>query len=242
MTMDEALRRAYLAAMDISVWIPRSELDPLTLPVAPSAPVVQPAEHRAPPPPDAPRNLLTQPRARRGQSMLGERERPTSTPKPAPVLSGLANPDPLSFTFGFFRQGNTLLIDAKPLAPRGEELCRAICFAVDGTKATISSQDFSWPPRGAAFVAAEARDALLARIDKFGGGALARLLVSGASPALVLLGWSAEQWKTRPISAQRVEGLACDILLLPDLDAMLHDAAEKRVAWEHIRTVRSVHA
>jgi hypothetical protein len=232
--MDEALRRAYLAAMDIPVWIPRSEPDPFaeTVPLRPAQQLLR-SEHA--PPVSAPAQDVPVQAARpgRGQAMLGEK--PAEAPRRAVQPAASATADRLSFSFGFVRYGSTLLIDEGALSQRGEELARAICFAVERTKRPAESQDFSWPPRGAPFVAAEARDALLARIDKFGGDTLARVLLLGEAPASVLMGWDAAQWAGRTAGVHRMEGLGCAVVLLPGLAAMLADPDAKRVAWQHLR-------
>ena len=236
--MDEALRRAYLAAMDIPVWIPRSEPDPFaeTVPLRPAQQLLR--SEQAPavsasasaPAQDGPVQAA---RPGRGQAMLGEK--PAEAPRRAVQAAASATADRLSFSFGFVRYGSTLLIDEGALSQRGEELARAICFAVERTKRPAESQDFSWPPRGAPFVAAEARDALLARIDKFGGDTLTRVLLLGEAPASVLMGWDAAQWAGRTAGVHRMEGLGCAVVLLPGLAAMLADPDAKRVAWQHLR-------
>ena len=236
--MDEALRRAYLAAMDIPVWIPRSEPDPFaeTVPLRPAQQLLR--SEQAPavsasasaPAQDGPVQAA---RPGRGQAMLGEK--PAEAPRRAVQAAASATADRLSFSFGFVRYGSTLLIDEGALAQRGEDLARAICFAVERTKRPAESQDFSWPPRGAPFVAAEARDALLARIDKFGGDTLARVLLLGEAPASVLMGWDAAEWAGRTAGVHRMEGLGCAVVLLPGLAAMLADPDAKRVAWQHLR-------
>jgi hypothetical protein len=117
---------------------------------------------------------------------------------------------------------------------RGEDLARAICFAVERTKCPAESQDFSWPPRGAPFVAAEARDAMLARIDKFGGDTLARVLLLGEAPASVLMGWDAAQWAGRTVGSHHIEGIGCAAVLLPGLVAMLLDAIDAAELPTHV--------
>jgi hypothetical protein len=235
--MDEALRRAYLAAMDIPVWIPRSEPDPFaeTVPLRPAQQLLR--SEQAPPvsaPAPAQDGPLQAARPGRGQAMLGEK--PAETPRRAVQPAASATDDRLSFSFGFVCYGSTLLIDEGALSQRGEELARAICFAVERTKRPVESQDFSWPPRGAPFVAAEARDAMLARIDKFGGDTLARVLLLGEAPASVLMGWDAAQWAGRTVGSHHIEGIGCAAVLLPGLVAMLSNPDAKRVAWQHLRT------
>jgi hypothetical protein len=232
--MDEALRRAYLAAMDIPVWIPRSEPDPFaeTVPSRPAQQLLrsEQAQPVSSPAQDTPAQAT---RPGRGQAMLAEK--PAEAPRRAAQATAPATADRLSFSFGFVRYGSTLLIDEGALVQRGEDLARAICFAVERTKCPTESQDFSWPPRGAPFVAAEARDAMLARIDKFGGDTLARVLLLGEAPASVLMGWDAAQWASRAVGVHRMEGLGCAVVLLPGLGAMLSNPDAKRVAWQHLR-------
>lgn len=243
--MDEALRRAYLAAMDIPVWIPRSEPDPFaeTVPLRPAQQLLrgeQAPPVSAPAPAPAQHGPVEATRPGRGQAMLGEK--PAEAPRRTVQPAASATADRLSFSFGFVRYGSTLLIDEGALSQRGEELARAICFAVERTKRPAESQDFSWPPRGAPFVAAEARDALLARIDKFGGDTLACVLLLGEAPASVLLGWDAAQWAGRTAGVHRMEGLGCAVVLLPGLAAMLAEPDAKRVAWQHLRAAGSGNA
>jgi hypothetical protein len=233
--MDEALRRAYLAAMDIPVWIPRGEAEALAVAESASAVPTAEAAVAAPPAPAAAMPAQAT-RPGRGQAMLGEKTPDAEVQqKRAPAASVPANVDRMAFTFGFVRYGNTLLIDERQLAPRGEELACSICFAVEQSKRAAESQDFSWPPRGAPFVAAEARDAMLARIDKLGGGILSRLLLLGEAPAAVLLGWDGSRWLDRTPGVHRLDGLDCEMFLLPGLTDMLANPDAKRVAWQHLR-------
>lgn len=234
--MDEALRRAYLAAMDIPVWIPRGAEDPVVVAEVAPAPAARQVAREQPSRPPA-GGVREQPaRSGRGQALLDEKPSVSGTsPHRAQPPAAPGSGERFSFTFGFVRFGNTLLIDERQLAPRGEELARAICFAVEQSKSPPASQDFTWPPRGAPFVAAEARDAMLARIDKFGGGTLQRILLLGASPVSVLMGWDTAQWTARTHGVHHIDGLDCAIFLLPGLSAMLADADAKRLAWQHLR-------
>jgi hypothetical protein len=147
-----------------------------------------------------------------------------------------------SFSLGFVRYGSTLLVDDRELGTHAQDLARAICFAIERKKHPSESHDFSWPPRGAPFMAAEARDAILARIDKLGGGALQRLLLMGESPASLLLGWDSERWRGRAAGPQRVEGLGFEILLLPGLTEMLGNPGAKRLAWQYLVASSTTHA
>ena len=203
--MDEALRRAYLAAMDIPVWIPRSEPDPFaeTVPLRPAQQLLR-SEHA--PPVSAPAQDVPVQAARpgRGQAMLGEK--PAEAPRRAVQAAASATADRLSFSFGFKR---------------------------DLEKAGAGAAEARAEDEGA--LAAEARDALLARIDKFGGDTLARVLLLGDAPASVLMGWDAARWAGRTAGVHRMEGLGCAVVLLPGLAAMLADPDAKRVAWQHLR-------
>jgi len=232
--MDEALRRAYLAAMDIPVWIPRSEEDVFARPnitrmtPTPQPPAVGDTATRSAGPVMKPRvPASSAPRV----SAAGVAATAPSAPRSSTPRSASAS----ALAFGFVRCGATLLVDASGLSPRSSDLARAICLAAERQKLPAETQDFIWPPRGAPMVAAEARDALLARIDKFGGEALERLLLLGEAPAMLLFGWDTGQWSARPVAPQRVEGLAPEVLLLPSLHEMLGSVEAKRLAWAHLR-------
>lgn len=224
--MDEALRRAYLGAMDIPVWIPRSEEDVFArpnvtrMPPTSQPPAVGDAATRSAGP-------VVKPRV----SAPGVAATAPSAPRSSMPRSANAS----ALAFGFVRCGATLLVDASGLSSRSSDLARAVCFVAERQKLPVETQDFIWPPRGAPMVAAEARDALLARIDKFGGEALQRLLLLGEAPALLLLGWDTGQWSARPVAPQRVEGLEPEVLLLPSLHEMLGSVEAKRLAWVHLR-------
>lgn len=231
--MDEALRRAYLAAMEIPVWIPRGERDVLAgegvTPAPPDrqSPAVVAEAPRSPGP-------VMRPRAPAPSSSAPRVRTPDAA---APVASAPRSAGASALVFGFVRCGATLLVDASGLSPRSIDLARAVCFAVQRQKLPFETQDFVWPPRGAPMVAAEARDALLARIDKFGGEGLQRLLLLGEAPASLLLGWDPGQWSGRPLAAQRVEGLGSEVLLLPSLEEMLGSVDAKRLGWAHLRNL-----
>ena len=151
--MDEALRRAYLAAMDIPVWIPRGEEDVFAR--SPGAPAEAPSRSSADrsespaadtrtPPPRVPAS--SSPRA--------------APPRPTAVSGAPARAAPASaIGFGFVRCGATLIVDESRLSARGGDLARAICLAVERQKLPADTQDFIWPPQGAPLVAAEALEA-----------------------------------------------------------------------------------
>lgn len=155
-------------------------------------------------------------------------------PRPASAAVGATAP---AFSVGFVRCGSTLLIDDRALTRGAVDLAGAIAFVLERRRQAVESQDFSWPPRGAPFVAAEARDAVLARIDKLGGAGLKRLVLLGESAACLLLGWDPARWATRPVALERIEGLDCVVSLLPAAAQMLQSPDAKRLAWQNLQLV-----
>lgn len=246
--MDEALRRAYLAAMDIPVWIPRGEAEPVEVEppatervaarVAPDAAV--PGERVTPAAAGPASAGPVEPRRPgRGQALLGGTElpgRPAAAPRDTPAVRPAVVAAP-GFSLGFARCGSTLLIDERPLGRAGAELAGAIAFVLERRRQTVESQDFSWPPRGTPLVAAEARDAVMARVDKFGGAGLKRLVLMGEGVACLLLGWEAPRWAARAPGLQRIDGLDCFVALLPGAEQMLQSPDAKRLAWQNLQLV-----
>jgi len=228
--VDESLRRAYLAAMEIPVWLPRevgeSLPEPPSLP-APAREVRAPATpaERAPRPPTRP---------------VLEAARPTRRPE-TPVRAARERPaEPERFVLGFASAGRTLFIEdlSEPRPARAAcELLGGIAFVIDRTRVQPAVQEFAWPPPGVPFRAGEARDAVRGRIDRVasGGGGLARVVLLGAAPARVLLGWDDAAWVARAIGPARVEGLDVPVLCLPSLARMLREPAAKREAWQTLR-------
>ena len=248
--MDEALRRAYLAAMDIPLWIPRGEAEPVLVEasvdervIARAAPEAAPSGERitlAAAAGHASANSVESRRPGRGQALLGGAELPgrpaAAAPRDTPAARPAAATAP-GFSLGFARSGATLLIDEHPLGRAGAELAGAIAFVLERRRQPVESQDFSWPPRGAPLVAAEARDAVMARVDKFGGAGLKRLVLMGEGAACLLLGWDAQQWAARAPGLQRIEGLDCVVSLLPGSATMLQSPDAKRLAWQNLQLV-----
>lgn len=249
--MDEALRRAYLAAMDIPLWIHRDAVDPFALPAAPQPPGG--AQARAMPvagnaaggspvpvPGGAEARVPRQGRALLGDPAGASRPQAPREAAPVPVRQAprieTAADGPLRLRFA--RSRGAVFVDEASAPGAGSavaELIAALAFVLDRQKQSPEVQRFEWPPRGVPYVAPEARDAVLARIAKLGGPSPGALVLLGARPACLLLGWDAAHWASRDAAPRHLEGLACPVWLLPAAEDMLRDPALKRVAWQTLR-------
>jgi hypothetical protein len=245
--VDEALRRAYLEAMGIPVWIPRDEADPLAAAPEPAPrrpePRAEAAMAGATPGAGAVRDGAAPiPRPGQGRAMLGEstraaakRESAPSPPLRPPARSG-GTPEALSLRLA--RAGSSLFLDevTEPRSARAAtELLSSLAFVLERRRIVPELQLFDWPPRNMPFVAAEARDAVRARIARLGDGALRRLVLMGPRPACLLLDWEPAQWDLRPNEPVVIPGLECAVLLLPSAETMLRSPDSKRLAWQSLR-------
>lgn len=224
--MEEVLRRAYLAAMDIPVWLPRGAAEPLPEPQLPVLPREAPREEQA-----GLRAAKTPARA-----PVAPPRRPASAASPARAAAGPAE----RLLLGFASAGRTLFIEdlAEPRSPRAAaELLASLAFVIEGRRLSPALQEFAWPPPGVPFLAGEARDAVRGRIDRVAAEGLDRLVLLGPAPARVLLHWDAPAWLSRAPGPCRLEGLGCPVLCLPTVAAMLREAAAKREAWCSLRLV-----
>lgn len=222
--MEEALRRAYLAAMDIPVWLPRGAGEPLPEPQVPARPREAPREE--------PAGLRTAKTPARAPVVPPRRPEPAASP--ARAAAGPAE----RLVLGFASAGRTLFIEdlAEPRPPRAAaELLASLAFVIEGRRLSPALQEFAWPPSGVPFLAGEARDAVRGRIDRVAVEGLDRLVLLGPAPARVLLGWDAPAWLARAPGPCRLEGLGCPVLCLPTLTGMLREGAAKREAWQTLR-------
>lgn len=222
--MEEALRRAYLAAMDIPVWLPRGAEEPLQEPqvlVLPrEAPREGPVALRAAKPPA------------RAPVLPPRKTEPVASPARAAAVPAER------VVLGFAGAGRTLFIEdlAEPRPVRAAgELLASLAFVIERRRLSPTLQEFTWPPPGVPFLAGEARDAIRGRIDRVAAGGLDRVVLLGPAPARVLLGWDESAWLSRAPGPRRLEGLDCPVLCLPALAAMLRQGAAKREAWQTLR-------
>jgi hypothetical protein len=247
--MDEALRRAYLAAMEIPVWIPRDAEDPWECaPVAAAgAPdAARPAtagpalRQAAAAGPAAERAVPGATRARAILDELGEGARPARAARPgtprapqAPAPPAVAGEE--RFTLLFAHAGGTVFIDdsaGERPTRRHAELLSALVFVLERENLQPGLLPFHWPTQ-AGRAAGQARDAVLGRIAKLAEGmALRRVVLMGERPPRLLLGEDAPEQGAR---VHRLERPACAVLAIPSLARMLDDPDAKRIAWQTLR-------
>jgi len=246
--VEESLRLAYLAAMDIPVWLLRGEeavaLDAESAPGGSAAPRARPPVHaaageaaprlarellddRAGAPPAAP--VPSAPSARATGRERAARER-----------AGDRLPDFLLVSAGRF-----LFVDEAGTAVddrRATELVAAIAFALGGERVAARPLRFDWSALGALGDRAQARDVLVGRLTKLLESATVdELVLMGAGPAAVLLDWDAERFAGRGARVQRIAGLEPGVLVTVSCAQMLEDPVQKRVAWEELLRARSPH-
>jgi hypothetical protein len=239
--MDESLRRAYLAAMDVPLWIPRDAAEAEA--VARASSLV-----REPVPPAAvvPGPVRSSAAARGGGSARAQAlldAAPPATPgRVASVVPRAPRPATVAgerLALCFACAGSTLFVDQLPAAradDRARELYGALVFVLERAHAQPHLQQFEWPPNGVAWEVAEARDAVLGRIRKITeGAALRRLVLMGPAPARLLFGWSEDEFARRAAAVRRLETLDCAVLVTPAAEELLREPALKRLAWQTLR-------
>lgn len=224
--MEEALRRAYLAAMDIPVWLPRAAVEAA---VEPPPAAARETRAPAPPPQRAPRPTVPAPAA---PTRSAGRLQPSARPDRAPAAAAGG------VVLGFATAGRTLFIEdlaeARPARAAGE-LLASLAFVISGERTPPTLQEFAWPPPGVPFLAGEARDAVRGRIDRVAAEGLGHVVLLGPAPARLLLGGDEAALTARPSGPWRLEGLDCPVLCLPSLTRMLREPAAKREAWQALR-------
>ena len=219
--MEEGLRLAYLAAMDVPVWLLRgSEAVPVFDEEPPPA-----REQAVPVAPD------TGP-ARLARDLLGEDSGPragvtrTATPERtgAPARSAprvAAQPTP---SLLLVEAGRYLFIEAssEPVVPR--------------------AQRFDLQALGALADRAQARDVLLGRLARLGESqTVEHVVLLGERPAAVLLGWDEARFAGRIARVQRVPGLEPGVLVTLSCAQMLAEPELKRTVWQELCAARARH-
>lgn len=227
--MEERLRLAYLAAMDIPVWLLRAA-DPAQLEdehVQP-VPVATPAGHRA-------RDLLDNSAPPRIAPPRAVTERARSVPQGPAEQSACA--------LLLVPAGYTLFVDQAP--PRGSErrvleLIAALSVAIGGERAALQPHPFAWPPRGVAHDRAQARDAVFGMMAKLRETRrFEQVIVMGEQAAALLLGWTGEQYRAREPRSQRVPGIDTPLLVTHSAAELLENPLLKRASWAEIQAGRS---
>lgn len=246
--MEEGLRLAYLAAMDIPVWLLRgSEPAPVSGEEQP-LPEAQPsARERAAPvaadtgPARLARDLLGADSTPRGAVMRASPpERAGATPRAASRPAAEPQPSLLLVEAGRF-----LFIEASSDAGgdrRAVELIGAIALALGGETVAPRVQRFDLQALGALADRAQARDVLLGRLTKLGESqTFEHVVLLGQRPAAVLLGWDETRFAGRIARVQRVPGLEPGVLVTLSCAQMLADAGRKREVWQELSAARARH-
>lgn len=242
--MEEGLRLAYLAAMDIPVWLLRGS-EPVALPGEEPAPPAQlpPARERAGPAPSGAgparlaRELLGEDSAPRGAvpraappERAGAAARPAAAPQPSLLL---------------VEAGRLLFIEQAGDAGgdrRAVELIGAIALALAGERVAPRVQRFDLQALGALADRAAARDVLLGRLTKLGESqTLEHVVLLGQRPAALLLGWDETRFAERIARVQRVPGLEPGVLVTLSCAQMLADPVLKGAVWQELCAARARH-
>ena len=238
--MDEGLRLAYLAAMDVPVWLLRGS-EPLPVEEPPEAVA---REMRAPPVP------VTAPPGRSALELLGADAAPVARaarpaqerPAPrAPARPAAAEAPSLLLVTA----GRLLFIDEALDATadrRATELIGSIALALGGARVAARAQRLDLQALGAAADRAGARDMLLGRLTKLAESeSFEHLVLLGQRAAALLLGWDQAHFADRVARVHRVPGLEPGILVTVSCAQMLAEPALKRVAWQELGAARARH-
>lgn len=243
--MEEGLRLAYLAAMDIPVWLLRGS-EP-----APVSGEEQPLPEAQPPPRE--RTAPVAAAARLARDLLGADgpprgavtraappERAGATPRAAPRPAAEPQPSLLLVEAGRF-----LFIEASSDDGgdrRAAELIGALALALGGEPVAPRVQRFDLQALGALADRAQARDVLLGRLTKLGESqTFEHVVLLGQRPAAVLLGWDETRFAERIARVQRVPGLEPGVLVTLSCTQMLADAGRKREVWQELSAARARH-
>jgi len=247
--MDEGLRLAYLAAMDIPVWLQRDSTpaepgeDPLAPPPvirAEAAVAAAPAPEPVAVPAVARRlasDLLGVSATREGRnSRVEPRVQPPArvvAPRPVPVES---------IALLLLGAGSLLFID-EALTPdlnrRAAELLGAIARALGSAQPESQPQVFEWPPPGAALSQSSPREALIGRLAKLRESSpLQHIVIMGERPAALLLGWDGERFAARRAQLHQMPGAPEGVVVTLSCAAMLADPLLKRRVWADLAPVR----
>jgi hypothetical protein len=247
--MDEGLRLAYLAAMDIPVWLLRGSAPAeasdevatapaLTRPEAAAEMAAAPAVVAAP---AVKRQLASDLLGDLGAR--GSRSNRVETRVQPPVRVVAPRPAPTdAVALLLFSAGSLLFIDAAATPDsdrRAGELLGAIARALGSAAAAAQAQLFEWPPAGAALGQASPREALIGRIAKLRESApLQHIVVMGEGPAGLLLGWDAERFAARAAGPQQLPDVRENLIVTLSCAAMLADPLLKRRVWADLAPVR----
>lgn len=245
--MDEALRLAYLAAMEIPVWVLRGAAE-----VEVAEAVEAEAEPAFAPPVTAsvPAGFGLAP-GRLAQELLGPDGQHRSVPgagAATPRVRGKVSPatpaEPVPALL-LVVAGRHLFIDQAGDAQRDARvaaLAAAIGFALSGERVAASMQRFDPVASGVAPDRAGARDVLLGWLIKLTESMdPEHLILLGPAAAGLLLGWDERTYAQRVPLVQRVVGLQLGALVTLAADSMLGTPELKRDAWRELCAARAAH-
>jgi hypothetical protein len=221
--VDESLRLAYLAAMEIPVWELRTGSTP-DEPAAAAVPVAR---------------VASASHASRAQFFASVATPAKPTARPVAPLVSAAIREQTSTAFAFAAAGPILFVDeamARPKQAGAAALLGAVAFALSGVKAEADVQAFDWPPQGVSVDAAQMRDAVMGRLRKLlHERKCQRIVLMGQAPAALLLGWSAETFAARTGSMGKIAGIDCGVCVTRSSAELLADPRLKREAWRDLR-------
>ncbi len=246
--MDEALRLAYLAAMEIPVWVLRGGDEVELAEQAEAEPVFVP---RVAAPVSAGTGLVP---GRLAQELLGpdscrhgSAARAVTTAAPARARGEtsrtmLAEPVPALL---LVMAGRHLFMDEAGDPQRDARvaaLATAIAFALSGERVAASMQRFDPVASGVAPDRTGARDVLLGLLTKLAESAdTEHLILLGPAVAGLLLGWDERAYAQRVPLVQRVVGLQVGALVTLAADSMLGTPELKRDVWRELCAARAAH-
>jgi len=236
--MDESLRRAYLAAMDIPVWVLRThEPAPVPSPSEALAPSLEPEEK---PQPGA--------RQRRARDILDELPSVASAfedgaPPVVPASARTVAPgiQPAVSLLLAVVPGLLFVADAADSPPPAKlgQLLRELGLALTGRREKPAMHGFSWPPAGVAFDERQARDAVLARMGKLReSDPFDRVVLMGTRVASLLAPGDAQVLDLRAPAASARPPFVCATLQTCSAARLLDDPAAKRETWRAIAAAR----
>lgn len=246
--MNEALRLAYLEAMGIPVWVPRSAVvapSPAATAAAPvavvaSAPVAAPAAAEARPvvdasPPSALAGVREQLRGRAAAAPPAAQAAPPSVRKPQATPPAAAN---AAQSLRLAQAAGILFIDDAAGDARGDnaaELLGALVFALCGARLALELETLVAPAGPM-----QLHDVLLGRLARLARSEpVAHIVLTGAGAAALLLGWDSAGFAARDRQAQAVAGSQAPCWVTLGLCQMLDEPVCKRVVWADLAGLRA---
>lgn len=222
--MEENLRLACLAAMDIPVWLSRSAPERVPADVA-SAQERAPAESAAP-------------------GALGKLIAAVATPIAIVRQSTARLALPIesrqeAVSLVFATAGSVLFVDegvSREQRGLSTALLTAIAFALTRNKSPADLQDFAWPPRGVSANAEQTRDVVMGRLRKLlQERECTRIVLMGYTPTALLLGWSEKTFAARAGALENITGMEQPAGVTLSSAELLAAPLRKREAWRDLR-------